>query len=1375
MAYKKILFRRDTSANWGTTNPVLAGGEIGLETNTNKIKIGNGSTAWNQLPYFYGSLEAANLNDISDVTITSAQNGDVLRWNGTAWVNDPINLGTDTVGSYVESLVAGTGVTLSNNSGEGATPTVAIGQAVGTSSSVTFAAVTAPVIGNASTASTLQTARTIEVSGDVSGSASFDGSQNINITTAVQPNSVALGTDTTGDYVSSLVAGTGVTLSNNSGESATPTIAIGQAVGTSSSVTFAHVLGDVTGNVTGNSSTASALQTPRTISLLGDVSGSVSFDGSSNASITTAIQPNSIALGTDTTGNYMAGVTGGTGVTVTHTPGEGSDATISIGQAIGTEDTVTFHGANIGNIRVGVTDDNTIDTSSGNLTIDSSGGTTTINDNLIVTGGLTVSGSVTVVSTTNLQVDDSIITLNHEEVGTPSQNAGIEVERGTSDNVFLIYNEATDKWQLTNDGTTYSPIETTSTVTTKIKQQLWLNDVYAATVTALPNSPTYTAGTSDMNGGTGVGAKLTATTNGELSIDGAPAALNYRVLVKNQANNLHNGIYKVTAAGSPSTTWELTRSADFDNSTFGQATYGKSVRAATGDVNQLQSFALSSFGTVYLDELEEMVHVIGSDPITWTQISGKAVLIPGNGLEITNNVLALPSIGQSNTASTSGASNFVQNVNIDSYGRVLGVTTNDVQISLGTNTSGDYVQSVSASAGSGLTVSGTGESATVTIGSNATSSNTASAIVMRDSSGNFSAGNITAELTGNASTANTLYTTRSIGLTGDLSGSVSFDGSQDVVINAQYVANSVALGADTSGDYVASLVAGTGVTLTNNSGESASPQVSIGQDVATSASVTFAKVTAPLTGNVTGNVTGNLTGNVNGNVTGNVTGSVDGSISGNAATVSSIGNHGIDALSDVTAPSPSSGDFLKWNGSAWINDPIDLGTDTSGNFVASINAGTGVSLTNGVAQEAGTPTINIGQAVGTTNSPSFANLYLGNAQVDAQQITYSSGTGLATVTAVGHGLTVGARITVVGATQTGYNGTYSITSVPNSTTFTYQPVTGPSANIASGPFLVYVAGALTFEGSTDDSFETTIVAVDPTADRIISLPDATTQLVGRDTTDTLTNKTLTSPTITGVSPVLTLSGDLSGSATFTDLGNATLTASIAANSVALGTDTTGSYVESLVQGTGVTITNNAGEGATPTIAIGQNVSTNACVVFDTLTVTNLYATNQQSSSQSTLNVSDNKIVLNDGTTGAPTQNGAIVIDRGSSSSVEIRWNETEDRWEATADGSTYTQIAAGAKMTISDSPPASPQNGDFWFESDSAITFVYYDSYWIEIGASGIGAVTSSAAPSNPANGQIWFKSTTNEMYVYYNGSWVLVNSATSTSDVEIASIMGVF
>jgi hypothetical protein len=57
---------------------------------------------------------------------------------------------------------------------------------------------------------------------------------------------------------------------------------------------------------------------------------------------------------------------------------------------------------------------------------------------------------------------------------------------------------------------------------------------------------------------------------------------------------------------------------------------------------------------------------------------------------------------------------------------------------------------------------------------------------------------------------------------------------------------------------------------------------------------------------------------------------------------------------------------------------------------------------------------------------------------------------------------------------------------------------------------------LVFEGATANAFELTLTSGDPTADRVVTLPDLTTTLVGRDTTDTLTNKTITSPTVSGL-------------------------------------------------------------------------------------------------------------------------------------------------------------------------------------------------------------------------------------------------------------------
>ena len=81
-------------------------------------------------------------------------------------------------------------------------------------------------------------------------------------------------------------------------------------------------------------------------------------------------------------------------------------------------------------------------------------GNAEIGNNLIIGGDLTVSGTTTTVNTETINLADNIITLNSNEAGTPSQDAGIEVERGTSTNVALQWNETNDYWEIASGGTT---------------------------------------------------------------------------------------------------------------------------------------------------------------------------------------------------------------------------------------------------------------------------------------------------------------------------------------------------------------------------------------------------------------------------------------------------------------------------------------------------------------------------------------------------------------------------------------------------------------------------------------------------------------------------------------------------------------------------------------------------------------------------------------------------------------------------------------------------------------------------------------------------------------------------------------------------------
>lgn len=71
----------------------------------------------------------------------------------------------------------------------------------------------------------------------------------------------------------------------------------------------------------------------------------------------------------------------------------------------------------------------------------------TLNGNLVVTGNLTVQGTTTTVESNTVAIGDNIIVLNSDETGTPSQNGGIELERGTSDNALWQWNEANDYWE----------------------------------------------------------------------------------------------------------------------------------------------------------------------------------------------------------------------------------------------------------------------------------------------------------------------------------------------------------------------------------------------------------------------------------------------------------------------------------------------------------------------------------------------------------------------------------------------------------------------------------------------------------------------------------------------------------------------------------------------------------------------------------------------------------------------------------------------------------------------------------------------------------------------------------------------------------------
>lgn len=82
--------------------------------------------------------------------------------------------------------------------------------------------------------------------------------------------------------------------------------------------------------------------------------------------------------------------------------------------------------------------------------------------NVIITGNLTIQGNTTIVNSEEIFLADNQIILNSNHSGVPTQDAGLIINRGSSSNVALSWNESTNKWTFTNDGTTYYNLPTST-------------------------------------------------------------------------------------------------------------------------------------------------------------------------------------------------------------------------------------------------------------------------------------------------------------------------------------------------------------------------------------------------------------------------------------------------------------------------------------------------------------------------------------------------------------------------------------------------------------------------------------------------------------------------------------------------------------------------------------------------------------------------------------------------------------------------------------------------------------------------------------------------------------------------------------------------
>ncbi len=470
-------------------------------------------------------------------------------------------------------------------------------------------------------------------------------------------------------------------------------------------------IGGFVGNLTGIAASATKLQNSRNFSIIGDfiTASVITFDGTSNVSLAATITPDSIGLGTYTTGDYVKNISGTSNqITVTGGTGEGSTPTLSIP------------------LQFTVPQDLSV---SRDLQVDR---------NLNVNGNITIGGTSAFIAATELKIYDPDIVLgfrsdafgNDISTDNTANHGGIAIASTEGTPLISLYDVGLGE---TNPATYKKFMWFKSGSFTGLGTDAWISN-YAIGI-----------GSTQFPVGTRLAAGSVQFTENDLAVVRNINASG--IITGTLANNL-----TLNTSGTG-----LSGIATYNNS--GAITF--TVTSNATDTNTVNTIvARDSFGNFSAGTINANLVGIASTAVK--------LLTPRN-FSITGNFVT------ANSISFDGSGNVA-----------LAATIVPDSIQLGTYTSGNYVASISngnyITGGDGGT-----EGATLTIGVAATSNNTANQIVARDSSGNFSAGTITANLAGTASTASfattAYYLTDASNIINGIINSARLSGTYDININ----------------------------------------------------------------------------------------------------------------------------------------------------------------------------------------------------------------------------------------------------------------------------------------------------------------------------------------------------------------------------------------------------------------------------------------------------------------------------------------------------------------------------------------------------------------------------------------------------------------
>lgn len=576
----------------------------------------------------------------------------------------------------------------------------------------------------------------------------------------------------TGGVTSFSAGSTGLTPSTTT----TGAVTLGGTLNSSSGGTGAtNLTGYVYGNGTGAMTASTTVPTT-------DLSGTVSNAQLANSAITINGSPVSLGGSITVTATASNALTIGTGLTGTSYNGS-APVTITIDSTVATLDGIqtltnkTMSGANntFSNIGNGSLTNSSVTFNGQTVALGSSGTITASTTNALTIGtgltGTSFNGGTAV----TVAIDSTVATLSGTQTFT---NKSIS---GSTNTLTNIPNSALTNSSLTIGSTAISLGATSLTLAGLTSVTLTQDpsaDLQAATKqyvdakasTGLSYHAPVQAGTTQslaaQTGGTvtynapgpeGVGATITLSVALTV-LDGYTLLNTNRILVKDEVNQAYNGIYTWATGGTV-----LTRATDAD-------TYGGGVNQLSqndyffiqnGTVNKGSSYVVTTVGTINFT----------TTAITFAEFSNSQVYSAGTGLTLTGTTFSITNTGVTNASY--GTASSVPTIAVNAQGQITSASNTPIaidgnQITSGTVGSAYITGSYTGITGVGTLTAGTWNATAITdtylatiatagkvsnSATTATSANTASAIVARDASGNFSAGTITASLTGTASSA----------------------------------------------------------------------------------------------------------------------------------------------------------------------------------------------------------------------------------------------------------------------------------------------------------------------------------------------------------------------------------------------------------------------------------------------------------------------------------------------------------------------------------------------------------------------------------------------------------------------------------------------